>query len=458
MTQLTLEETHGSSVSSDTLLHEVASEAIESNITPKRALMNRVFKALRAEDIKIYLSGSSFTSASANPMHFALNKFLKVFYGLNKNLIIGSAYHEGIDVCYKYQLETGKVLRLGLAVRQLVKYVHKNISKLRDDEEMSEKDIIKMSIVYFKIYYKEQMPKNTPVESEVFLSMAAPEYLLKNPDNSEKIYLTGAADCIFKVDELLVMSDSKTSKNPISGNVDIDEKLLAYREEKIGLEIELIALEKQIHKFTNARVKLAEMQGTLDEVELKLSNAIANDKATTALEKRVIKWGAEVSKWQDHLKQLQQNTFMAREVSIKIEELDEVSKPLEEIYRDEKQQADIQAAKIAHGQQLAFYALLYMIITGKRIDRVRVENLVKSRRQPYLQVFEWDLEEFDLAQAEEEISINISLIEMALMGVDPMILFKANKTSYIGDDTNKFLQELENVVRLKKEEEFKLSA
>lgn len=454
---MTLESTHSLSVSSDTLLHEVAEDAVTQGITPKRALMNRVSEALQAEDIKIYLSGSSFTAASANPMHFALNKFLKVFYGLNKNLIIGSAYHEAIDVCYKHQLATGKQLRLGLAIRSIVDYVEKNISKLKDDEEMTKIEIIRYAIVLFKIYYKEQMPKNTPVETEVFVSMPAPDSMLKNPANSAKIYLTGAADCIFKEGDAHILSDSKTSKNAISGKVEADEKLLKYREEKKDMEKELITLNKAIDKFSNVDEKLSEATKTLQDVELKLADAINNGKATTALEKRVVKWESEVAKWQEHLANHTTNILLAEGLSVKIEKLDEIISPLEEIYIADKLVADTLEAKKRHGQQLAFYALLYMITTGKNIERVRVENLVKAK-QPYLQVFEWELTDFDLAEAEEEISSNVSLIEMALDGFDPMVLFKANSTSYIGDDTNKFLEELNEIVRLKRNEDLKIEA
>ena len=61
--------------------------------------------------------------------------------------------------------------------------------------------------------------------------------------------------------------------------------------------------------------------------------------------------------------------------------------PLLEDYNSQKEAADLLAAKKQYGLQIAFYALIYMILNpNKIINKLRVEVLVKTKN-PYMQIF-----------------------------------------------------------------------
>jgi len=120
-------------------------------------------------------------------------------------------------------------------------------------------------------------------------------------------------------------------------------------------------------------------------------------------------------------------------------------------YEEDKAKEDLAEAKRTHGQQLAFYAMLYMITTGKTIKRVRLENMVKVSK-PYLQVFEWELDDMALAKAEEQIRAAVTRIELMLEGIDPLVLFPLNPMSFIGSETNKLVADIETVAELLRKE------
>lgn len=458
-----LEETHASRISRDELLYELAETCVYSGITPMRALSEKFQEAMKSDDFVFYLSGSSFTAASANPLHFAMQKIAKVAYGLNHRLLIGSAYHKGVEFGYNRKRIDGELPRLGLCVREIVSYIHKEYEKMNADEkqEYTKTDLIKEATRLLKVYYKGPMQDNVPYLVEAFTCMQVPEYMLANPErNAKKIFLTGAADVIFDTENGMVLSDNKTSAKRISGKVDMDEKLTEYLSERTEKERELKALQKQIEKFAHAAEKLAELvkdhtavSAQLDEVlAYNAANPDKKPKAHKALTNKVERLLGEVEKWEGHERTLAENKAKAEELEHDLEDLETLIEPLQKVYDEAKAQADLAEAKKMHGQQLAFYALLIMITYKVKIDRVRIENMVKSKT-PELQVFEWELDQYTLQIAEEEIRSNIALVEMVLNGVDPMVIFRQNVTSYIGSETNEFVFELEEAVRLKLEEQ-----
>lgn len=462
-----LEETHASRIGRDELLYELAETCVALGITPQRALSEKFREAMKSDDFVFYLSGSSFTAASANPLHFAMQKIAKVAYGLNHRLLLGSAYHKGVEFGYNRKRLDGKLPRLGLCHREIVSYIRKEYEKMSaDEQEYTKTDLIKEAIRLFKVYFKGPMQANVPYLVEAFTCMQVPEYMLANPErNARKIFLTGAADVIFDTENGMVLSDNKTSAKRISGKVEIDEKLTEYLSERKDKERELKALRKQIEKFAHAAQKVAELvkdhtavSAQLDEVlAYNAANPGKKPKAHKALANKVERLLGEVEKWEGHERALNENTAKAEELEHDLEDLETLIEPLQKVYDEAKAQADLAEAKKMHGQQLAFYALLIMITYKVKIDRVRIENVVKTQT-PEIQVFEWELDQYTLQIAEEEIRSNIALVEMALNGVDPMVIFRQNTTSYIGSETNEFVFELEEAVRLKLEERKNTSA
>jgi len=450
---LDLEATHASSISSDQLANELANIVVMEGITPIRAILNRAKQEAEAADWQIYLSGSSFTSASANPLHFLTQKFVKVFYGLNANLIMGSAYHKALEHANKEFIENGKYPTFGKALKHSIDYVNENFKLIKSEEreEIKEADLIKEVVGLLKVYWREQLHKSTPVETEVFVSMPSPEYMLRNKENSHKIMLTGAADVVYKDGDILILSDHKTSKKPISGKADKKDALIKLEDELKKLKAELVKHQKQAAKFVDASSKLAAAKKERNEVAVKLADAMENKKTTTALEKRVTKWGTEVTKWEDNLSIYEASKTAIEALEAEISAVNELMLPQMEIYEEDKAAADLKEAKKNHGQQLAFYALLYMIVSGKDIKKVRLENMVKAK-QPYLQVFEWELDDMVLAKAEEQIKANITRIELMLEGIDPLALFPVSNMTFIGTETVKLLEDIEDIALLLKKE------
>lgn len=449
MKKITMDEAHATAIGYDKLLYQIAEMCVSENITPKRAVANLVTQAVAKQGFRIFLSGSSFTAAAANPIHFIMQKALKVFFGLNAKLIIGSAYHKALERAFAYKIATGKTVRMGVAIREIVKYIHGEYPKIKADQraEVSKQELIQEAIRLYKVYHKHQLPNNTPQEVEVFMSLPAPMEMLRNPENAGKIFLSGAFDVMLGDDDgILIMTDAKTSDKRISGSVDMDPKLVEYKNELSAAKAELSKVTKVIEKFAGVEEEIAEKQTELMETELDLAVALEKKKAHKALDNKIERISKIITTLGENLKQRIEAEKKAAAIWPEIENLEEVIAPLQEIYDEEKAEADLIECRKRHGQQLAFYALLYMILYGKEVKRVRIENMVKSA-VPELQVFEWELDEFELMRAEEEIQSNITLIEMVLDGEDPMVLFRLNTTSYIGDETIKFFDEVEKIVR-----------
>jgi len=443
---LTLEETHASKISADQLANELANAVVTEGITPVRALLNRAQAEMKKSDWQIYLSGSSFTTAAANPMHFLATKFVKVSYGLNANLVIGSAYHKALEFANQEFVENGEFPSFGKSLAYSIEYIKKNykLIKIEEREGTSQIDLIKTVVTLLKIYWREQLLKSTPIATEVFVNMNAPEYMLRNAENAYKILLTGAADVIYKDGDSIILSDHKTSGKPISGTAEKSESLLKIEEEIKTLKEQLVQYQKQANKFIDAPAKLAEARIIRNDESAKLIDAMNNGKAITAIEKRVNKWGTEVTKWEDNLAILETAKAKVETIEAEISELNGLMLPLLAIYEAAKAAANLKEAKKNHGQQLAFYALLYMITSGETIHRVRLENMVKAK-QPYLQVFEWELDEMVLNKAEEQIRANITRIELMLEGIDPLALFPISSMTYIGTETVKLLEDIEEI-------------
>jgi len=448
---LDLEATHTSSISADQLANELANIVVTQGITPIRALLNRAVEEAKADEWQIFLSGSSFTSAAANPLHFLTQKFVKVFYGLNANLIIGSAYHKALEIANKEFIDNGSYPKFGKALKASVDYVNENFKLIRSEEreDICESDLIKEVVSLLKVYWREQLHKSTPVETEVFVSMPSPEYMLRNKDLAHKIMLTGAADVIYKENDLLILSDHKTSKKPISGKADKKDALIKLEEELKELKAELVKNQKQAKKFVDSPSKLAAAKKERNDVATKLADAIENGKTTTALDKRATKWATEVTKWEDNLRIYETSKEKVEALEAEISATNELMLPQVVIYEEDKAAADLREAKKNHGQQLAFYALLYMIISGKDIKKVKLENMVKAK-QPYLQVFEWELDDMVLSKASEQIQANITRIELMLEGIDPLALFQISSHTYIGSETVKLLEDIEEIAELLK--------
>jgi CRISPR/Cas system-associated exonuclease Cas4 (RecB family) len=193
-----------------------------------------------------------------------------------------------------------------------------------------------------------------------------------------------------------------------------------------------------IVKFVNADEKVETIMLELNEVGNKLEDAKANGKATKAIENKIEKLEGDLSKWLQNQDDRLSAIVDIEVITTALESLKAEAQPLMEEYEANKYNADLEACKTQHGFQVALYSLMYMIVHGIEIKRVRLENVVKSKT-PHIQIFEWELDDRTLEKAEDAIQMVVSTIEAFFDGVDPRVLFRPNQYSYFGSETNELL-------------------
>lgn len=496
----------------DELTYEVAQLCKDTGETPERIIYNLIMEETTKSNFKINVRGSSLINFSANPLHFAIQQFLKVSYGANQNTIVGNAVHDAADYGYKYKMAMKKLPRLGKCVSVIYKSVKDGFQKIKPDlrEKYTQKELLKEAIKLFKVYYSTIMPNREVVESEFNFIEEVPVEMVSNPINLSKIKLSGTLDRIYRIENgKLVLNDLKTSGKRISGGVEYSEELKSLTDEYKEIKEKLEKLVKESNKLASLKEKLAIkkgeytetiqelslkvvsninlLKGQLKEDEEKLTIAQNENKSTAAIEKRIEKTTAQITENEalsktynldskietlflnekveattrsvtklekiisevlDFEKEIQTFSGVEKGIEQTTQELDEKYleiEPFKKEYEREKHLADTRAAKKQYGLQLAFYAIMYMVIHNVKIDKLSVEIIVKTNN-PYVQHFEWDLDEKLIVKASERIQTVIKAVEAVLNGLDPIILFPINELSYIGDDTNNLLDEIEAIV------------
>ncbi len=459
-------KSHQSKISRDELLHGIASYCIKKECSVDRAIADFVQLAIKQPGFKVWLSGSIYTGFYGNSQDYALTKLIKVNYGRNANMIIGNVVHKARDIALQHKIVDGIIPKLSICIREMKIELHKQYQYLKPDEikDNSKFDLFKKTVKLFKAYYKEVLPTNQSISSEVKMEANLPLEVFNNPDNAKYFAMTGIADSVDEdKDGNLTITDLKTSGKRISGKVEeINPTLEKYLVEKSELEALIKSNDKIIKKFENAEDKLKESQdelyGIIEKLNLvnkenkiiedenKANNSKTKLKATTSLNNRKVKWTGEVEKWLEHKDTLKEARKANDCFNLEIDELNEVINPLQDIYDEEKYEADLEACKKAHQTQLLHYAICYMFEYGKTPTRVRVENIVKHETVE-IQIFEWKFSRKDLLETQEKIFTVINTIELILDGVDPMLVMRLNHTGYIGSETEKFKDEIKKIIK-----------
>lgn len=387
---------------------------------------------------------SSTSSFMANPLHYAIVQGLGVHYGANDKTIIGHAVHAGVDFGYCNQ-----GCRLGLCIRAMVQAINDEFKLLSEEfvGKVSKKELYQEAVRVFKPYFKEVMPTMKVLESERYLEIDVPEGMYKNPSNFGKIRLTGTFDRLYEINGELVIGDLKTSSKTISSAIEKSDILQECEARIHEARKEILSFEKILSKFSHAEENLSEYQAQLEDVTTALEDAIANKKATKSLENKREKLLGEIDKWHEHQQSVVQAELKRMELVQKLATLEEQCKPFKEEYETAKFNADLDECKKAHSFQVALYSLMYMIVTGKEVKKVRLENIVKNKTVK-IQVFEWELDEVTMERAEEAIQFVVSTIEAFYDGVEPKLLFRPNPYSYFGDETNKVISSFWNHVKM----------
>lgn len=383
--------------------------------------------------------GSSTTTFLANPLHYAIQQGLGLEFQGNEKTLFGSSVHEAIDYAYKHPTH-----RVGLAIRTLIEKALciYNGMTLEVQNTFNIADTIKEAIKAFKLYKKEVIPFNRMVASEQFMELIVPLDFLKNPLNEGKIKLAGTLDRVYEVDGVYELGDTKTSSSKISAKVEKSEELIKWEYKKGALVKQIESYEKTIKKFVNAEVKINEFGKQLVENKAALEDSKANGKATKAIENKIDKLYRDIATWEENL---EDKTIATNAISIikkDIEKQEEKFKPLLEEYQALKKEADLKECIKRHNLQVAFYAILYMILYGIEIKKAKIEVIVRTKKGPEIQIFEWDLDDEALDKANNALQMVIQTIEAYFDGVEPSLLFRPNPFTFYGTETNDLLESL----------------
>lgn len=469
----------------------------ETKKSPKKAIFDFINKAVRQENYQMNIRGSSFVGFQANPIHFAVQQFLKVHYGSNENTIIGSAVHDAAH--YAYQCKMNLVpTRFLSCTRIIAQKVKSGLENVNPDKRngLNLKEMIREAILLFSIYYRDVIPYSNAISSEESFKLEVSRELLNNPSNYGKVFFTGTHDRIYDEDGLLVMSDLKTSKTRISGSVEKHPTLQKFEDELKALQTKEISLSKEKDKKNKLEEKLLnsatelsseealledmlltnfalantslkkegitvkqteKIQGEMADIQViattygidlidKILTADAKNISPTRTINKIEKLKSIVENLENELKEFSKLDKDIELLKAEINELVEIMNPLLEDYNSQKEAADLLAAKKQYGLQIAFYALIYMILNpNKIINKLRVEVLVKTKN-PYMQIFTWDFNELEIDRASEELISCVEVVEALLDGTDSSLLFRSNSYSYIGEDTIKLIDEVEEIL------------
>jgi len=457
---------HSANISRDELLHAIADYCINKECSIDRAIADFTKFATEMSSFKIWLSGSIYTSFFGNSQDYAIQKIIKVKYLSNANMLLGNMMHIFREKAILEKIANGKLPDIMYCIREMKNYLNKEYQFINpDDRENNTKvSLFKKAIKMAKKYFYEVLPHNRSISAEVKMNVDLPIDIFKKTSNAKYFAMSGIADSVDLDDDgNIIITDLKTSGKKISGKCEINPRLEEYLAEKAILEKQIKDNNKSIKKFVNAQNNLDDANKTLIEVEQKLKVVLEDNllikkdneennkknklKATLSLEKRCVKYKEEKTKWQDHLETLKELQNSNIDILNEIEELNELLQPLEATYNEDKYNADLEACKKAHQSQLVHYAICYMFQYGKTPKKVRVENIVKST-DIEIQIFEWEITRKDMLETQEKIYTIIHLIELVLDGVDPMLLFRANGTSFIGAETEKFKDEIREVIKV----------
>jgi len=454
---------HTSKISAQDYAEKIANDMIATNsFLTLPSVLKFLQKEIQSPDFKLFIGGSFFTSFEANPLATMVSKVNKVYFGTNPAIIRGNAIHKAREIALKHKIQTGKLLPFMDCVRAIRKEVVEkwdfiNPSKLK---KASKAETFLEAVRAFRIYYKKILVDSEDVEIEVSYNIEFPQEIFQNPHDNQKHFVgSGTFDGLGKrvVDgkEIWIMTDAKTSNSRISGSVEKNEKLKLLETQRKELLQKISSAEKLIKKFANAEDKTAEFEEKLKKAQAGLADAISKEKATARIEARITKAEAELLKWTENLALKLEALKEVEKFSSELVEIEELIEPLMKQYEEEKSQADLQACIKKHQIQLAYYSILEFFKTGRRVDKLRVENLYikKSKRgdklynTPEVQIFEWDLTDDILEETEEKVLTLIASVEAVMQGVNPKVIFRPNPHTFYGSEFEELMDEIKSLVK-----------
>lgn len=457
---------HQMDMSADRYASDIAQYMIDHDCTINTAVSKFIADGIKHPRFKLFIGGSFFSSFEANPLAKMAQSVSKVYFGNNPATIRGNVIHLGREKALRHKIKTGNLLPFMECIsamrRELEeRWVYMNPNKVAN---YTKGEIFLQVCRAFRLYYKNYLVNAEDIEVECGYKITFPLEIFEKPENAVHFMGSGTFDGLARRienrKEVLIMVDAKSSEALISGKVEMNEKLANLNERKTSLLEAINKLGKTNYKFRNAEEKLADVTEKLRDVEEKLTFAKSNGKATTQLEKRLTKLGEEYEKWESNLSSKTIAETQKEIFDVELLEIEELMKPLMEEYMMQKKEADLMECRKKYETQLAYYSILESFKTGRLIDKLRIEHLAckkgtvngKSVNKPEIQIFEWDLDQDILAETEEKVLTLIKTVEAVMDGLDPLVLYRPNTTTFYGSEFNELIEEVKEMVKNSKNE------
>lgn len=411
---------------------------------------------------EVVLTGSTINSLSINPFFWATKALLGVSFNSNINMVFGDICHSFVQFCNQNKLDDRPTdfkegLLFAIKKGRISYYknipIEKRLSTNKDYKSLFA--IYKEVKVICSLFFKNIHPTTSPISVEKRLKYQ----LVDETDRPLNILLSGQYDWM----EEGIMVDLKTSRFNIMSETLVDETLEEYKDELKALQKKMAKddKEKQLEqnvKDANLKPSKTELQESL-EFQIKESNKILKLKRPTDEEKAQAQEIIDSCEKQldEEFKKIateQQSAIFTAEVQLKayvssieaqaqrrIEKLELIIQPLQEDLDRRQHFNDSKIAKKKHGKQLALYALLEMLINGRKIVTGRVVLFLRNKI-PRVRVFEFNIED-EIKRLVGEISDIVELINLWRSGTPSRILFRANHDTYIGSELMNILEAIE---------------
>ncbi|MHC3995703.1 hypothetical protein ACXWTF_12835 [Thiomicrolovo sp. ZZH C-3] len=420
---------------------------------------------------EVVLTGSTVNNLSVNAFYWATRSLLGVAFDSNYSKVFGSMMHYGTEFLHKHKINTGKRPPLRDALLAMAKKGRKlYYGELPESaKDKSAKDYMPLKALYTEakafmhLYYEQVAPSASPVEVErrIKYPLAADDGMPLN------ILLSGQFDRRDRVKMHDVLSDMvvdlKTSKMNIYGEKVEDPELERLHEElqeaskKLTRDDKVKRLEEnlrvakrnpsksELQKELEASIKAArkkvDAKRTPEEDRAEAQRLIDETDPKVAAEIERIERQHEVNlkAAEDALRhyQLQREQDQAD----RIEQLQKEIEPLQAKVDALQYENDCEAARKRYGKQLAFYALLIMLVDGIEVKYGRIELLLRQA-VPKIRVFEFSIEK-EVRELVKEIATIVELIELWRNGTPARLLFRPNRDTYIGQELMKIVDNMQ---------------
>lgn len=421
---------------------------------------------------EIVLTGSSINALSVNPFFWATKQLLGVSFNSNYNMIIGDMVHAAVETMHLHFLEHGEHPDIRTALVEAAKKGRYGYYNFLPDSarDKSKKEYRSLRSLYFEakpmfeLYCREILPHTHPIECERRMN----HQLTDDDGNPLNIRMSGKfdrRDRIYIADKQYAecVVDVKTSKTNIRGEIIEDQELdelkvqLKEASKKPKKDERTLALEDAI-RITKRKPAKSETQ---KELELKIRDAKKLIKAKRTSDEDRAQAESDLALFEQQLESEIERISSEHEKAIieaeadlaeylsqrekerqeKIDTIQAKIDPLQELLDALQYENDCLAAKKKHGKQLAFYALLIMILDGIEVKYGRIELIIRHK-EPEVRVFEFSIED-EVKKLINEIDTITELIALWRSGTPSRLLFRPNPDTYIGSELMELIDSIE---------------